>query len=437
MLERLSLGHIINHLREKWLTLPDMRDQDNNNLTYSIVDVALSAFSVFFMQSPSFLAHQRDMKRRKGKSNADTLFKIEQIPVDQEIRDRLDPVEPKHFHAAYYAILGKLRQSGYMEDFQGYANTELVGLDGFVFQSSTKIHCKNCSTRRDSQGVVHYYHSAITPVIIRPAGEHVLSLPPEFIVPQDGHDKQDSEQAATKRWFATHEEGRKAWTRTYLGDDLYSKHPLCKLINDTYKQFFIFVCKPTSHKTVYEWVNGMEKGEKLETTAVRKWNGRHGEIWTNRFAPAVPIRADDGIRVNWVEMTITHEDTGEQIYKNSWVTNHAVDANCVAGIAKTGRIRWKSENENNNVLTTKGYHAKHNFGHGDDHLANTFLTLNILAFLIHTVQDITNQRYRQLRQELGRRDTFFNDMQALTRYIPFGSWDALLDFMVKGLEMEI
>jgi len=28
MLERLSLGHIINHLREKWLTLPDMRDQD-------------------------------------------------------------------------------------------------------------------------------------------------------------------------------------------------------------------------------------------------------------------------------------------------------------------------------------------------------------------------------------------------------------------------
>ena len=59
MLEGLSLGHIINYLREKWLMLPDMREQDNNNLTYSIVDVALSAFSVFFMQSPSFLTHQR------------------------------------------------------------------------------------------------------------------------------------------------------------------------------------------------------------------------------------------------------------------------------------------------------------------------------------------------------------------------------------------
>ncbi|VAW33237.1 hypothetical protein MNBD_CHLOROFLEXI01-3637, partial [hydrothermal vent metagenome] len=114
-----------------------------------------------------------------------------------------------------------------------------------------------------------------------------------------------------------------------------------------------------------------------------------------------------------------------QIYKNSWVTNHAVDANCVVGIAKSGRSRWKSENENNNILTTKGYHAKHNFGHGEEHLTNTFLTLNILAFLIHTVQDMTNRLYRQLRQELGRRDTFFNDMQALTRYILFESWDEL------------
>jgi len=248
MLKGLSIGHIVNYFRQTWHTLPDKRDQDNNNLTYPVLDVALSAFSVFFMQSPSFLAHQRDMKRRKGKSNADTLFKIEHIPVAQEIRNYLDPVAPEHFHSSYYAILGQLRRSGYMQEFQGYGNTELIGIDGFVFHSSTKIHCEKCSTRRDSKGVVHYYHSAITPVIIRPAGQYVLPLPPEFIVPQDGHEKQDCEQAAVKRWLATHTPEWRAWSKTYLGDDLYAKHPLCKLINDTYKQFFIFVCKPDSHK---------------------------------------------------------------------------------------------------------------------------------------------------------------------------------------------
>ena len=36
----------------------------------------------------------------------------------------------------------------------------------------------------------------------RPVGnEHVISLEPEFIVPQDGHEKQDCEIQAGKRWL--------------------------------------------------------------------------------------------------------------------------------------------------------------------------------------------------------------------------------------------
>ena len=437
MLKGLSVNHILNYARKKWQMLPDGRNHDNNNLTYPIVDVALSALSVFFMQSPSFLSHQRDMERRKGRSNANTLFKIKQIPGAQEIRDLLDPVEPKQFHSIYYAILRQLDRSGYRQKFQGYANTEIIVFDGFVFHSSTKIHCQKCSTRRDRTGKTHYYHSAITPVMMHPDLPYVLPLPPEFITPQDGHDKQDCEQAAVGRWLTTHGATQKEWSRTYMGDDLYAKQPLCKRIDHDEKQFFIFVCKPESHKTVYSWIDGMEAGGKLDTISSRKWNGTYGEIWTYRLATEVPLRAQDGMLVNWVELSITNENTGEQEYKNGWVTNHAVDVNSVIGIAKTGRSRWKIENENNNTLTTKGYHAKHNFGHGNAHLANTFLTLNILAFLIHTVQDITNHHYRELRQELGRRDTFFGDMQTLTRYMLFESWETLWQFMVNGLEMDV
>jgi hypothetical protein len=58
-----------------------------NKTTYSLSDAGLAAFSVFFMQSPSFLAYQRDMQRRKGTSNATTLFGMEQIPTDTHIRN--------------------------------------------------------------------------------------------------------------------------------------------------------------------------------------------------------------------------------------------------------------------------------------------------------------------------------------------------------------
>ena len=255
--------------------------------------------------------------------------------------------------------------------------------------------------------------------------------------PQDGHDKQDCEREAVKRWLATHTSQLKPGSRTYLGDDLFANQPLCQLIQEEYKQYFIFVCKPGSHETLYSWIEGMEQGGKLESRQIRKWNGRYYEIGQYRFTSAVPLRGgDDGMRVNWVELTIYHEETGEELFKNSWITNHTVDALCVSSITQTGRGRWKIENENNNVLTTKGYHAKHNFGHGEQYLANLLLTLNILAFLIHTVQDMTHQMYRKLRQELGRRDTFFHDIQALTRYIQFDNWEDLWKMMADGLELE-
>jgi hypothetical protein len=92
-------------------------------------------------------------------------------------------------------------------------------------------------------------------------------------------------------------------------------------------------------------------------------------------------------------------------------------------------------NENNNVLKTKGYHIEHNFGHGNQHLASLLLSLNLFAFLFHIVLDLVDEQYRAIRQALGTRRTFFQDLEALLRYFPFESWDALFSFMFKGLEL--
>ena len=107
----------------------------------------------------------------------------------------------------------------------------------------------------------------------------------------------------------------------------------------------------------------------------------------------------------------------------------------VEALVEAGRTSWKIENENNNTLKTKGYHFEHNFGHGEQHLSETLLTLNLLAFLFHTVLEIFDKRYRLIRRTLPRRKDFFNDIRALTRYICFESWEHLLAFMLRGLEI--
>ena len=108
----------------------------------------------------------------------------------------------------------------------------------------------------------------------------------------------------------------------------------------------------------------------------------------------------------------------------------------IKALIESGRCRWKIENENNNTLKTKGYNIEHNFGHGNKNLANFLLSLNILAFLNHTMMDLCDKRYKLIRNSLPTRKKFFNDIEALTTYMFFESWDKLLLFMLKGLELD-
>jgi hypothetical protein len=84
------------YFRERWSTAPDER-KPSNNAKYIVADGLLAAFAVFFMQSSSFLEHQRSLQNQKGRSNARSLFQVEEIPSDPKIRDPVDPLSSADF----------------------------------------------------------------------------------------------------------------------------------------------------------------------------------------------------------------------------------------------------------------------------------------------------------------------------------------------------
>lgn len=312
----------------------------------------------------------------------------------------------------------------------------LCVFDGTYYFSSQKIHCARCSQRQLANGETLYYHSMVTPVLVSPAHNQVLCLDPEFIMPQDGEEKQDCERAAAKRWVERNGERLAAESATILGDDLYANQPFCQLLLEQGLNF-ILVCKPDSHPTLYQEIELLSKLGALEEVTERHWNGQFTELRRYRFLNQLPLTAQAApLLVNWCEVTITHAQTGAQLYYNSFITNFAITADNVAEITAAGRTRWKVENENNNVLKNYGYHLEHNYGHGQQYLSAILVMLNLLAFLVHTVLDLTHPLYQQLRQELGTRQTFFGDLRTLLRYLPFSSWSHLFAFMRQGLELD-
>ena len=276
----------------------------------------------------------------------------------------------------------------------------------------------------------------INPAVVCPGNNKVICLEPEFIKPRDGDKKQDCESKATKRWLAKHAEKYAKLKATILADDLYSRQPICEEIL-TRGLNFILVCKPAFHKTLCEYLKIYDKCGDVHRLKQTKWNGKYYEVWKYRYTSNLPIKDGEKkntLEVNWCELTITRKDTKEQLFKNSFVTNHKITKECVGTMVAAGRVRWKTENENINTLKTKGYNLKHNYGHGEKHLSSFFATMNILAYLFHTLQELMSKSYKKLRDQIPTRKMFFEYTRTILSYLIFTDWEILMKWMIKGLK---
>ena len=413
-------------------TFPDLREGKNRH--YSMADMARGAFGAFFCQSPSFLAHQQLMEQAQGRNNGRTLFGVERLPSDNHIRTHLDAVDPQLLRPVFQQTSEFLIKEKVLEKFRSVGNTLLVALDGTGYFSSESIHCDQCSIAHHKDGRTVYSHSVVLAGVGAPKMGYVIPLQPEFIRPQDGVDKQDCEQRAARRWLAEVAPRYSDLDVTLLGDAIYATQPVIQEVLDA-EMGYLFTAKEDSQRYLFEEIASLEKLGEVHGLERKHWTGRQHRIWRYRWANGVRLRnSDDSLNVNWVELTISDED-GKTTFHTACIGSHLVSEENVEELVQAARTRWKIENEDINTLKTKGYHFEHNFGHGKLFLAQTLLSLNLIAFLFHTVLELLDRRCALIRGTLPRRDTFFQHLGVLTQYMCFQGWQQLMLFMLEGLKL--
>ena len=323
--------------------------------------------------------------------------------------------------------LAALEAGGGLAPFQHLGGHLLIALDGTEYFCSRKLSCPDCSFRARSNGKTEHFHAMVSAVLVAPGHNRALPLEPEFIRPQDGAEKQDCEARATARWLAAHGPSYAHLRPVYLGDDLASRQPTCEAIR-AIGGHFLLTAKPSTHTTLYSWLDGVE----VPTLELKHKIGKRRTTHRFRWLEGVPIRdGADALIVNWLEIEIV-DATGKVTYRNSYVTDLPVDANNVAELAACGRARWKIENETFNTLKTQGYNLEHNFGHGKEHLAALLATMNLLAFAMHTVADLVDAAWAAARKAVGTRRRFFEDLRSITTYLVFPTWSSLVATLTTG-----
>ena len=136
--------NLVDQILSTFNALPDYRKQGNNQ-KYAVGDAALSAFSVFFTQSPSFLDYQLRMQKHHNRNNAQSVFGVHQIPSTSQIGNLLDPIAPETLYPMLAEAGDQLYTQGCLEPFISIGGTLLVALDGTDSFSSERISCPCCT----------------------------------------------------------------------------------------------------------------------------------------------------------------------------------------------------------------------------------------------------------------------------------------------------
>src|SRR5208337_168069 len=153
--------------------LPDPR---SGEVEIPLADALMSAFAMFSLKDPSLLAF--DHRRHNPNDNFRTIYGINRVPSDSQMRDILDPIDPADLRVPFREIFRRLQRGQVLKRFVYLDGHYLLSLDGTT-----------------------YSYQLLGATLVHPDLKVVIPLAPEPIIQQDGQTKNDCERNATRRWL--------------------------------------------------------------------------------------------------------------------------------------------------------------------------------------------------------------------------------------------
>ena len=108
--------------------IPDPRQ--TGKCDYNLNDVLMSAFSCMYFQEPSLLQFQQQMETQQRNNNCRTLFGIDKIPQDSQLREVLDNIPSDTLAPVFKDFFARLRRNKHLEDYAILPNVLMCSIDG-------------------------------------------------------------------------------------------------------------------------------------------------------------------------------------------------------------------------------------------------------------------------------------------------------------------
>jgi len=423
--KHLSADALYGLLRTSFAKVPDPRHRES---PIPLASALMSGFAMFSLKDPSLLAFDR----RRHDENMKTLFGIEQIPSDTQMREILDELDPECLRASFGDVLRQLQRGKALEPFVFYSRHYLLSLDGTGYFSSQKVHCPSCQVKTHKNGTVTYEHQILGAVLVHPDRREVIPLAPEPIQKQDGDTKNDCERNAAKRLLRKIRQQHPHLKLIVIEDGLASNGPHVRDLIDNQMHFILGV-KPGDHAFLFQHVEAERRQGRCAKLSKKEGNVLAEVSWVY----GVPLNeTNSDVKVDFLEYN-EYDLEGKRLKHFTWITDLHITLRNAWLLARGGRARWKIENETFNTLKNQGYHYEHNFGHGQRNLSVVFAMLMMLAFLVDQAQQHCCPLFQAVWKKVGSKRALWENLRSHFYHFRFRSMRQLYEVILHDLAKEV
>ncbi len=303
-------------------------------------------------------------------------------------------LNPEELEALKRSLVQTLLARRTLHTFRCLGQWFVVAVDGTGVVSFSERHCEHCLTKTSKHGKVTYFHTVVEAKLVCANG-FSLSLETEWIEnPTGDFKKQDYARKAFKRLAARLNQHFPRLPICLATDGLYPNQPFVDICRQ-YHWHVIVTVEDGNLPSVWKAVNQRQSSGSHETIEELFHQGTIEYARTYSWLSGLEYQ---GHRLQWFDCQEVRHVPGESLEWSRFVSlsDLPVDAGTVAEMVRTGRLRWKIENEGFNTQKNLGYNLQHKYSRCSWKAGKNYYQCVQIAHLLNQLVELSEQAKRLL-----------------------------------------
>lgn len=331
----------------------------NKSIEYSLSEVVLACVMMYLFRQGS--RNQMNVKReyKEFRTNYKKLLNL-RVPHMDTMDAVMKRIDEHDLASLLHHLIRVLLTKRVLHKFRLIDKYFTIAIDGSgVFRYEQEPY-KGCPYKTSKNGKLSYYQSVVEAKLVCSNG-FSISVGSEWIVNEDGRDKQDCEYNASMRLLDKLARSFPRLPLCILMDGLFAKQPIQQKIKK-YDWEFIMVWKDKTCWALQDQIAGYRVDQKIKTQSYTTFISKNKrEEYELEYLPQ--SLDQKGIDVYYLKGQKREVSVAKDVedVKTTFVfmSSMPVDEQNVKQLFTAGRLRWKIENEGFNMQKNSGLALHH------------------------------------------------------------------------------